>query len=132
MAASLTRLARSAPENPGVPRAMTVKALEPVPHPAVAKQGGSSQVLHSGQLLASDGGVIGRAYAYGGNPSWVFMSVRASGLSGTYGCELLLANGTTLRVGAVVVHGGAGDFAHPARVGASKVRYAMLVTATAR
>ena len=79
---------------------------------------------------AADGRPLGRTYAYGGNPSWVFMDVNASGLSGTYTCELHLADGATVPAGVVVVYHGTGDWAHTVEVQASQIRRATLVTST--
>ena len=96
----------------------------PVP---VASAPGAVNV-RSAALLASDGRPLGRAYAYSGNPSWVFMDVRDSGLTGGYVCELHLTNGTTTPAGMVTVYNGTGDWAHTVRVEAGQVRQATLVT----
>jgi len=84
--------------------------------------------VRSAALLASDGRPLGRAYAYSGSPSWVFMDVRDSGLTGGYVCELHLTNGTTTPAGMVTVYNGTGDWAHTVRVEAGQVRQATLVT----
>jgi len=96
----------------------------PVP---VASAPGAVNV-RSAALLASDGRPLGRAYAYSGNPSWVFMDVRDSGLTGGYVCELHLTNGTTTPAGMVTVYNGTGDWAHTVPVEAGQVRQATLVT----
>jgi hypothetical protein len=95
----------------------------------VAQQGPSATAVRSGALLTADGHPLGRTYAYGGNPSWVFMNVNAGGLSGTYTCELHLADGATIPAGIVVVYHGTGDWAHTVKVRASQIRRATLVTA---
>ena len=84
--------------------------------------------VRSAALLANDGRPLGRAYAYSGSPSWVFMDVRDSGLTGGYVCELHLTNGTTTPAGMVTVYNGTGDWAHTVRVEAGQVRQATLVT----
>ena len=81
-------------------------------------------------MLTADGRPLGRTYAYGGNPSWVFMDVTASGLSGIYTCELHLADGATVPAGVVVVYHGTGDWAHTVKVQASQIRGATLVAST--
>jgi hypothetical protein len=103
---------------------VTVGHASPVP--VAAAPGGRS--VRSAALLASDGRPLGRAYAYSGNPSWVFMDVRHSGLTGGYVCELHLTNGTTTPAGMVTVYNGTGDWAHTVPVEAGQVRQATLVT----
>jgi len=87
-------------------------------------------VERSGNLLSAAGRPLGRAYAYSGNPSWVFMDVHASDLNGMYTCELHLADGTTVPAGLVMVYDGTGDFAHTVTVPASAVQQATLTTPT--
>ncbi len=98
------------------------------PVPVAAAPGAVN--LRSAALLASDGRPLGRAYAYSGNPSWVFMDVRDSGLTGGYVCELHLTNGTTAPAGMVTVYNGTGDWAHTVQIEAGQVRQATLVTPT--
>jgi hypothetical protein len=107
-----------------VSAAFAVGHRSPVP---VAHAPGAASV-RSGTLLASDGRPLGQAYAYGGDPSWMFMDVRDSGLTGSYVCELRLANGTTTPAGLVTVYDGTGDWAHTVQVEAGEVRQATLVT----
>lgn len=47
-------------------------------------------------------GIDGAAYAYSGEPSWVFVVVR-SGPAGTYRCSALTADGTTVGLGSFEV-----------------------------
>ena len=101
----------------------------PAPAPVAQPAAGASTV-RSGVLLAADGRPLGRAYAYSGSPSWVFMDVHGSGLSGLYTCELQLADGTTVPAGVVTVYNGAGDWAHTVSVQVSQLRTATLVTTT--
>jgi hypothetical protein len=54
----------------------------------VAEQAPGATTVRSGTLLSADGHPLGRTYAYGGNPSWVFMDVHASRLSGVYTCPM--------------------------------------------
>ena len=96
----------------------------------VAQQAPSATTVRSGALLTADGRPLGRTYVYGGNPSWVFMDVHASGLSGIYTCELHLADGATAPAGVVVVYHGTGDWAHTVKIQASQIRRATLVTST--
>jgi hypothetical protein len=84
--------------------------------------------LRSGQFRADDGRPVGQVYAYNGNPSWVFMNVDASGASGTFTCELQLANGSTVPVGQLDVHDGVGEWAHTVGVDVGHVKAAKLVT----
>jgi hypothetical protein len=93
---------------------------------------GRSQVaepttLRQGHFQANDGRPVGQVYTYGGNPSWVFMNVDASIASGTYTCELQLANGTTVPLGQFLVHDGVGEWAHTVSVDVSQIKVAKLV-----
>lgn len=90
----------------------------------------NAATVRSGALLTAAGRPLGRAYAYNGNPSWMFMDVHTSDLNGTYTCELHLADGTTVPAGVVMVYHGAGDWAHTVTVQASEVQRATLVTST--
>ena len=92
--------------------------------------GAWNSTVRSGALLTADGRPLGRTYAYGGSPSWVFMDVTASGLSGIYTCELHLADGATVTAGVVVVYHGTGDWAHTVKVQAGQIRGATLVAST--
>jgi hypothetical protein len=94
--------------------------------PVAARAPGTATV-RSGVLLSADGRPVGRTYAYTGSPSWVFMDVHGSSLSGVYTCELELADGSVVPAGVVVVYNGTGDWAHTVTVPVSKVRRARLV-----
>jgi hypothetical protein len=104
-----------------------IDAHSPVP---VAQQGPNATSVRSSDLLTTAGRPLGRAYAYGGNPSWVFMDVHAGGLNGMYTCELHLADGTTVPAGVVMVDDGTGEWAHTVTVQASQLQRATLVTST--
>ena len=97
--------------------------------PAPVAQKSTASTVRSGVLLTADGRPLGYTYAYSGNPSWIFMDVKGSSLTGTYTCELHLADGATVPAGLVVVYNGTGDWAHTVRVQADQVRQATLVTA---
>lgn len=73
----------------------------------------AAEPVRSGELLAADGRQLGETYAYRANPSWVFMSVRNSGLVGTYICELHLANGNNVMAGILVAYNGSGVWPPP-------------------
>jgi hypothetical protein len=100
------------------------------PPAPVAQPAPSATTVRSGDLLSAAGRPLGRAYAYSGSPSWVFMDVHASGLNGMYTCELHLADGTTVPAGVVMVYDGTGDFAHTVSVPARAVQRATLLTPT--
>ena len=72
----------------------------------------SSATVRSGVLVSADGRTLGRTYAFGGDPSWVFLDLRGSALTGVYTCEFRLVNGTTVPAGVVAVYNGTGDWAH--------------------
>jgi hypothetical protein len=105
----------------------TSLAVGRAPAPVASHAVGAASV-RSAQLVSANGRPLGRAYAYSGNPSWVFMDVRASGLAGDYSCELHLANGRTVTAGLVSVYNGTGDWAHTVRVQMDQLRRAALVT----
>jgi hypothetical protein len=81
-------------------------------------------------LLTAAGRSLGYAYAYNGEPSWVFMDVDAGNLAGAYSCELHLADGTIVPMGAVVLHNGKGAWAHIVAAQVSQLRQATLVSPT--
>jgi hypothetical protein len=104
-----------------------IGAHSPAP---VAQQAPNANTVRSGDLLTAAGRPLGHAYAYSGNPSWVFMDVNTSDLNGMYTCELQLADGTTVTAGVVMVYDGTGDWAHTVTVQANQVQRATLVTST--
>ena len=101
-----------------------VDSHSPVP---VAQAPAGAGAVRSGVLLSASGRPLGRAYTYTGNPTWVFMDVQASTLSGVYVCRLQLANGSTVPAGVVTVYNGAGDWAHTVKVPSNQLRGATLV-----
>ena len=95
-------------------------------HGASPQRVAAANTVRSGELLAADGRQLGETYAYRANPSWVFMSVRNSGLVGTYICELHLANGNNVMAGILVAYNGTGDWAHTVNVDVSGLHSATL------
>jgi hypothetical protein len=87
-----------------------------------------SQLLRIGAFESEDGHVIGEIAAYRGDPSWVFMSIRAPGVSGTIHCQIEMQNGQTEAAGVFVVQNGVGDWARPIAVDVDRIRGATLVT----
>jgi hypothetical protein len=92
-----------------------------------ARRALSANVVRSAELRSGDGRPLGRAYAYSGKPSWVFMDVRSGALSGVYICELHLADGDVVPAGEVAVYNGIGDWGHTVAVDVSQLRQAALV-----
>lgn len=93
----------------------------PGPHPGVRLSAGALAL--PGPAGAPDhtaGRTIGRAFAYGGNPPWVYVSVDANRLAGsidgTLWCQVLRADASTATIGAFQVSGGYGQWggAYPA------------------
>ena len=96
------------------------------------EQAADQTSLQSGQFTAGDGRLVGKVYAYNGNPAWVFMNVDASGANSMYSCELGLANGTTVLLGQFEVHDGIGEWAHTVDVNVNQIKTAKLVTPSGR
>jgi len=96
----------------------------------VAQRAPGATAVRSGDLLTAAGRSLGYAYAYNGEPSWVFMDVDAGNLAGAYSCELHLADGTIVPMGAVVLHNGKGAWAHIVAAQVSQLRQATLVSPT--
>jgi hypothetical protein len=99
----------------------------PGPTPVAQPAAAASTVL-SGVLLATDGRPLGGAYVYKGSPSWLFMDLHGSGLTGRYTCVLHLGDGSTVLAGVVPVYHGAGDWAGTVRVPVSQLKTATLLT----
>jgi hypothetical protein len=96
----------------------------------VARRAPGATTVRSGDLLTAAGRTLGYAYAYNGEPSWVFMDVEAGNLAGAYTCELRLADGSIVPMGAVVLHNGRGNWAHVVTAQVSQLRQATLVSST--
>jgi hypothetical protein len=111
----------------------TVAATTTVDH-ALAASGVShasyGQLLRMGTFESPDGRAVGQLVAYRGNPSWVFMSIRDPGMTGTVRCQLKTDNGQTAATGEMVVHNGKGEWARPLSVDIGRVRGATLTTAS--
>jgi hypothetical protein len=110
----------------------TVAATTTVDHALAAASGRTlthGQVLRVGTFESTDGRTVGQIVAYRGEPSWVFMSVRDPGMSGTIGCHIQLDNGRTAAAGTFVVHNGVGQWARTVPADVGRFRGATLVTA---
>jgi hypothetical protein len=102
----------------------TVAATTTVDH-ALAASGSphaSYGQLRTGTFESPDGRAVGQLVAYRGNPSWVFMSIRDPGMTGTVRCQLKTDNGRTAATGEMVVHNGKGEWARPLSVDIGRVR----------
>jgi hypothetical protein len=111
----------------------TVAATTAVEH-AVAAGGASrfdqSHLLRVAHFESGGGNSLGELVAYGGSPSWVFMSIRDAGMNGRIVCRIKMSDGRTAANGTFVVHEGVGEFARPISVDISQLRQATLVTAS--
>jgi hypothetical protein len=109
----------------------TVAATTTVDHALAASSVSHAthgQLLRTGTFESTDGHVVGQIVAYRGNPSWVFMSIRAPGMNGSLRCQIELDNGHTAANGSFVVHNGVGDWARPISADIGRIRGATLVT----
>jgi hypothetical protein len=108
----------------------TVAATTTVDHALASgvPHANSGQLLRMGTFRSPDGRAVGQLVAYRGNPSWVFMSIRDPGMTGTVLCQLEADNGQTAATGEMVVHNGKGEWARPLSVDIGRVRGATLST----
>lgn len=109
----------------------TVAATTTVDHVLAAASGpqtSTGQLVRTASLDSTDGGVLGQAVAYRGNPSWVFMSVEDPAVSGMLRCQIEMDNGTMAATGTFVVRNGVGTWARPISLDVSRVRRATLLT----
>jgi hypothetical protein len=110
--------------------AVGVATLDAGAHGASHEQVADPTSLRSASFLGADGRPVGQLQAYNGRPAWVFMNVDASGADGIVVCQLQLANGTTVPVGAFEVHDGVGEWAHTVGIDVGHLHSAKLVTAS--
>lgn len=110
----------------------TVTMTNAVDHPSGsgAAQLALGSSLRFGNLHRPDGRLIGQVFIHQGDPSWIFMTMHDAAATGTVMCELRLANGTTVPVGTVQIHGGGAQMARSLVVDASQVRGARLVASS--
>ncbi len=108
----------------------TVMVTNTVDHPSrtTTPQVALGSSLRFGSLHAANGRLVGQVYVHAGDPSWIFMSMSDGKTTGTVMCQLQLANGSTVPVGAVQVHDGRGQLARTVAVDPSQLRGAKLVT----
>jgi hypothetical protein len=83
--------------------------------------------VRTGTFLSADDQVVGQIVAYSGRPSWVYMNVDGSNLSGPITCKLQIEDGTTVAVGVFDLHRGQGDFSRTIKVDIGRLRGAKLV-----
>jgi len=110
----------------------TVAATTTVDHALAAasvRHGVHGQLLRVGTFQSTDGRTVGQIVAYRGDPSWVFMSIRDPGTSGTISCQIQMNNGRTAAAGTFVIHNGVGQWARTVPVDVGRFRGATLVTA---
>ena len=93
----------------------------------------SLAVVHTGSgshyvtaALRSDGRVIGSVRTEG-HPSWIWMNVDHSSLSGRVTCDLVESNGTVLEIGSFDVVDGSGSWGAPEPAATGRVVGAQLV-----
>jgi hypothetical protein len=97
---------------------------------APAPKDAYSQLLRMGTFESKDGHTIGEIVAYRGNPSWVLMSIRDPGLTGSVRCQIEMENGHSGPTGTFVLHSGVGQWARPIPVDIGRMRGATLVSST--
>jgi hypothetical protein len=111
----------------------TAAATTSVEHALVAAPATNSAFTHlvrTGSFESKDGRTIGEIVAYRGNPSWVLMSIRDPGLTGSVRCQLQMDNGHSGPSGTFVLQSGVGDWARPIPVDIGRIRGATLVSST--
>ncbi len=86
------------------------------------------QILRTGAFESNDGKTVGEIVAYRGDPSWVFMTVRAPGMNGTLLCQIEMDNGDVGPTGTFVMHNGVGEWSRPVSVDIAKLRGATLIS----
>jgi hypothetical protein len=107
----------------------TVLATESLSQPVTATvQAAQGKVLRIGTFESANKQVVGQIVAYRGHPSWVYMKLDVPNYNGSIVCNLHVDNGSTVAVGAFVVHGGKGRWVRNIRVDAGRLRGATLVT----
>jgi hypothetical protein len=96
----------------------------PAQHTAAAP---STEGQFAAANLVSGGQARGHVSTYAGNPAWMFMIIRDAGVTGTVTCQLILANGSVIRVGSFWLEHGYGAWSSPLSVGAGNVRGARVL-----
>jgi hypothetical protein len=111
----------------------TVATTEAIDHPGstrVALPLPRGRQLRTGTFEDASSHNLGQIVVYSGNPSWVFMNVKASSYKGPVACSLQGANGSTVMTGDFNLEGGTGELAKTIRVNVGQLQGARLVTST--
>ena len=111
----------------------TVAATENIDRPASTRAAlplPSGQELRTGTFEDAASHNLGQIVVYGGNPSWVFMTVKGSSYDGPVTCRLHATNGTTVMTGAFYLRDGTGQLAKTIGVDVGQLGGAQLVTPT--
>lgn len=83
-------------------------------------------------LMATSDREIGYAYAYPGQPSWIYMSVDGDTTSGLVRCELQRRDGSTAPIGTFPLANGQGWWGGPAAIDHDTLASARLITSDGR
>jgi hypothetical protein len=107
----------------------TVVATTTANHALAARTApaGYGQILRTGTFTSAGGHAVGEIVAYRGNPSWVFMSIRVPGVTGSLRCQIEMDDGHTTATGTFVIHNGVGEWARPVSLDIDRFRGATLV-----
>jgi hypothetical protein len=111
----------------------TVAATTTVDHAlaaASASHATRGELLRMGTFESTGGRVVGQIVAYRGDPSWVFMSIRAPGMNGSLRCQIEMDNGQKAATGSFEIHNGVGEWARPISADVSRIRGATLASPT--
>ncbi len=111
----------------------TAATTETFVHPASTRAAlplPSGQELRTGTFEDAASQNLGQIVVYGGNPSWVFMTVKGSSYDGPVTCRLHATNGSTVMTGAFYLHDGTGQLTKTIRVPVGQLGGAELVTPT--
>jgi hypothetical protein len=111
----------------------TVAVTEAVDHRTASRPAASAIAGHTvltASFVSSANRDVGQITAFGGSPSWVFMTVTGSPYDGPVTCLLEADNGTVAAAGTFSIQGGTGEWARPLPDGVTHLTGARLVSAT--
>jgi hypothetical protein len=109
---------------------VTTKSLSQSPPTTSAIGLPLNRALRTGTFETPSGQVLGQIVAYKGHPSWIFMNVGVSNVTGPIFCKLQLDDGSVVAAGIIELHQGNGELSKAIPGGITHLRGAQLSTST--
>jgi len=107
---------------------VATKSLSPTSATTAAQGVPEKSTVRTGTFETTNGEVLGQIVAYDGHPSWIYLNVGVSQLTGNIICRLQLKNGSIVAAGVIETNKGTGELSKSVPVAIDRLRGAKLFT----